>query len=223
MKVLVVDIGGTHIKMAIAGSRRVLKIDSGKDLTPARMVRGVLAATAGWTFDVVSIGYPGPVRDSRPVMEPHNLGKGWRRFDFDRAFGRPVRMVNDAAMQALGSFQGGRMLFLGLGTGMGSAVVDRGRVEPLELAHLPYHDDQTYEDVVGTRGLKRLGLKRWARHVGRVAELLRLALLCDYVVLGGGNVKRLTRLPPRCRRGNNVLAFRGGGRLWNPGPGTSLP
>ena len=215
MRVLVVDIGGTHVKIAIAGERLVVKLDSGLDLTPARMVAGVRAATASWRYDVVTIGYPGPVVKGRPRLEPHNLAPGWRRFDFAKAFGCPVRMVNDAAMQALGSYRGGRMLFLGLGTGMGSAVVDQGRIEPLELAHLPYREGKSYEDYLGTRGLERVGYKKWERHVATVAELLRLGLICDYVVLGGGNVRKLEVLPPLCRRGNNVLAFRGGGRMWD--------
>ncbi|MFN8572421.1 MAG: ROK family protein [Gemmatimonadaceae bacterium] len=214
MKVLVVDVGGTHIKISIAGSRSVRKLDSGPDLTAARMVRAVIPATVDWPHDVVSIGYPAPVRDGRPLHEPHNLGGGWRRFDFAKAFGCPVRIVNDAAMQALGSYQGGRMLFLGLGTGLGSAVIDHGRLEPLELAHLPYREGKSYEDYLGTRGLKRVGRSKWRRHVGTVAELLRAALICDYVVLGGGNVKQMDAMPPGCRRGNNANAFRGGGRLW---------
>lgn len=217
MRVLVVDVGGTHIKLAIAGTRRQLKIDSGPDLTAAQMVRAVLEATAGWSYDVVTIGYPGPVRDGKPMREPHNLGGGWTRFDFARGFGCPVRVVNDAAMQALGSFRGGRMLFLGLGTGLGSAVVDRGHVEPLELAHLPYRDGKSYEDYLGVRGLERLGRRKWERHVHRVAALLCAALLCDYVVLGGGNNRRLGRMPPHCRRGDNANAFRGGGRVWADG------
>lgn len=215
MRVLVVDVGGTHIKLAIAGTRRILKIDSGPDLTATRMVRDVLQATEGWTYDVVTIGYPGPVRHERPLEEPHNLGGGWRRCDFAKKFGKPVRIVNDAAMQALGSYQGGRMLFMGLGTGLGSAVIDHGRLEPLELAHLPYKDGLEYEDFLGTRGLKRLGRKQWRRQVGLVAELLRRALICDYVVLGGGNVKQMSKMPPHCRRGDNANAFRGGGRVWS--------
>jgi polyphosphate glucokinase len=178
------------------------------------MVRGVKAATRGWTYDVVSIGYPGPVRDDRPLREPHNLGRGWVRFDFARAFGTPVRMINDAAMQALGSYDGGRMLFLGLGTGLGSAVVDEGRVEPLEIAHLPYKKGRTYEDYLGERGLERLGRKGWESAVHRLVDALRDALLCDYVVLGGGNVKKLDTLPRKARRGDNANAFVGGVRLW---------
>ena len=214
MRVLVIDIGGTHVKLAIAGERRVVKTPSGKDLTPAVMVRRVLAATEGWEYDVVTIGYPGPVRKGRPAAEPVNIGKGWMRHDFQKAFGCPVRMINDAAMQALGSYRGGRMLFLGLGTGLGNAVVEGGRVEPMEVGHLPYREGKSFEDYLGVAGLERLGRRKWERHVHTVVEMLRQALLADYVVLGGGNVKKLTTLPPHCRRGDNRLAFRGGGRLW---------
>lgn len=213
-KVLVVDIGGTNIKIAMAGSRRVVKVESGKDLTPLTMVSRVLSATLGWTYDVVSIGYPGPVRGGKPAKEPVNLGRGWMRFDYADAFGVPVRIVNDAAMQAIGSYRGKRMLFLGLGTGLGTTIIDYGHLEPLELGHLPYRDGGSFEDHVGTRGMKRHGKRRWEQHVHTVVEILRNAMLCDYVVLGGGNVKQLTRIPAHCRQGNNALAFRGGGLLW---------
>jgi polyphosphate glucokinase len=214
VNVLVIDVGGTHVKLLATGKRTPLHFDSGPRLTPAVMVRETLAATKGWRFEGVTIGYPGPVRKGRPVAEPFNLGRGWRRFDFARAFGRRVRIVNDAAMQALGSYDGGRMLFLGLGTGLGSAVVEDGVVQPLELAHLPYREEKSFEDYLGIRGLERLGHHKWAKHVAIVAELLRNAVIADHVVLGGGNVRKLRRLPPHCRRGDNSNAFRGGFRVW---------
>jgi len=214
VNVLVIDVGGTHVKLLATGKRTPLRFDSGPRLTPAVMVRETLAATQGWRFEAVTIGYPGPVRKGRPVAEPFNLGRGWRRFDFARAFGRRVRIVNDAAMQALGSYDGGRMLFLGLGTGLGSAVVEDGVVQPLELAHLPYREGKSFEDYLGIRGLERLGHHKWAKHVAIVAELLRNAVIADHVVLGGGNVRKIGRLPPHCRRGDNSNAFRGGFRVW---------
>lgn len=213
-RILVVDVGGTHVKVAIAGERRVLKLPSGPSLTPAQMVKSVRAGTADWRYDVVTIGYPGPVRDGQPIRNPHNLGRGWTRFAYEEAFEHPVRLVNDAAMQAIGSYRGRRMLFLGLGTGLGSATVDATSVQPLELAHLPYREGKSYEDYLGVRGLQRLGARKWKRHVHHVTEILRVALLCDYVVLGGGNVKRLDELPPHAVRGSNLLAFRGGERVW---------
>lgn len=214
MRILVVDVGGTNVKVAGSWRRTPVKIPSGPTLTASKMVKGVLALTADWRYDVISIGYPAPVRAGRPIKEPHNLGGGWRRMDFERAFGKPVRVANDAAMQALGSYEGGRMLFLGLGTGLGSAIVDEGRLEPLELAHLPYRSGLSYEDYLGTRGIEANGRKRWARHVEIVTTLLREALLCDYVVLGGGNVNKLKKLPPKARRGGNTRAVEGGLRLW---------
>ena len=214
MKVLVIDVGGTNVKLLATGRRVPIKIASGPELTPAKMVKAVLEATAGWNYDVITIGYPGPVANGRPMRDPHNLAPGWRRFGFERAFGKPVRIVNDAAMQALGSYDGGRMLFLGLGTGLGSAVVDEGRLLPLELAHLPYREDRTFEDYLGVRGLERLGVEKWRKHVAKVAEMLRFAMVADHVVLGGGNVKKLPRMPKLCRRGNNRFAFRGGMRVW---------
>ncbi|HXS83408.1 MAG TPA: ROK family protein [Methylomirabilota bacterium] len=214
MNVLVIDVGGTHVKLLATGRRTPVKFDSGPHLTPAVMVRDTLTATAGWRYDRVSIGYPGPVRKGRPVAEPHNLGRGWRRFDFARAFRRRVRIVNDAAMQALGSYDGGRMLFLGLGTGLGTAVVEDHVVQSLELAHLPYREGKSFEDYLGVRGLERLGRHKWEKHVHIVSELLRAAVVADHVVLGGGNVKKLLKLPPHARRGDNANAFRGGMRLW---------
>ena len=214
VRVLVVDVGGTHVKVAGSWRRTPVKFDSGDTLTAAQMVKGVLALTEGWRYDVVTIGYPGPVRANRPLEEPHNLGGGWRRMNFERAFGKPVRVVNDAAMQALGSYAGGRMLFLGLGTGLGSAIVDDGRLEPLELAHLPYRKGRSYEEYLGAQGLRELGRRKWATHVAAITAMLRRALLCDYVVLGGGNVSKLATLPPHARRGSNERAIEGGIRLW---------
>ena len=218
MNELVIDDGGTHVKLLATGRRTPVKFDSGPHLTPAVMVRETLAATTGWRYEAVTIGYPGPVRKGRPVADPFNLGRGWRRFDFARAFQKRVVVVNDAAMQALGSYDGGRMLFLGLGTGLGTAVVEEGVVQPMELAHLPYRDGKSFEDYLGVRGLERLGHHKWAKHVGVVAEMLRAAVVADHVVLGGGNVRKLRRLPPHCRRGDNSNAFRGGFRVWETRP-----
>jgi predicted NBD/HSP70 family sugar kinase len=184
-------------------------------MTARAMVEAVKRLAPDWRYDVASIGYPGVVVHGRPIAEPHNLGAGWVGFDYDRAFGRPVRIVNDAAMQALGSYRRGRMLFLGLGTGLGSAMIIDGVLEPMELAHLPYKKGRTFEDYVGVRGLERLGTKRWRRHVADVAERLRAALEADEVVIGGGNAGRLKRLPDGVRRGSNRNAFIGGFRLWD--------
>ena len=213
-KVLVVDVGGSHVKAQASGRRTVAKVDSGLDLTPRRMVDRVLAVTAGWRYDVVSIGYPGAVVAGRITREPHNLGRGWTRFDFARAFGRPVRIINDAAMQAIGSYRGKRMLFLGLGTGLGTTLIRDRIVIPLEIAHLPYEDGETYEDVVGDAGLKRIGVRRWRKHVANVVELMMNAVIADYTVLGGGNVRLLPTLPRNTRRGANANAISGGVRLW---------
>ena len=214
-KVLVVDVGGTHVKLLAAGQSEPIKIESGPTMTAEKMVQVVRKATRGWDFDRITLGYPGPVINGRPLREPHNLGDGWMGFDFAKAFGCPVKMINDAAMQALGSYQGGRMLFLGLGTGLGSAMIVDGFLEPMELAHLPYRKGKTYEDYLGLRGLERLGKKKWRRHVATVVEKLRDALEADYVVLGGGNNKKLKELPPNSRLGNNENAFRGGFRVWD--------
>jgi polyphosphate glucokinase len=215
MKILVIDVGGTHVKVLASGRRVPLKFASGATLTPRRMVTEVKRLAEGWRYDAVSIGYPGAVMHGRPVHEPHNLGPGWVGFDFRRAFGKPVRMANDAAMQALGSYRGGRMLFLGLGTGLGSALVIDGLVEPMELAHLPYKKGRTFEDYVGLRGLERLGKKKWRRAVEEVAVRLKYALQAEDLVLGGGNAKLLKTLPPDARLGNNANAFVGGFRLWD--------
>lgn len=214
--VLVVDVGGSHVKAQASGRRTMAKVDSGPDLTPRQMVDRVLDATDGWRYGAVSIGYPGPVVRGRITREPYNLGRGWTRFDFERAFDRPVRLINDAAMQAIGSYQGKRMLFLGLGTGLGTTLIRDRVVIPLEIAHLPYLDGETYEDVVGDAGLKRLGVRRWRRHVATIVELMMNAVVADYTVLGGGNVRLLPALPPHARRGANANAFRGGVRLWEP-------
>jgi len=216
MKILVIDVGGNNVKVSISARKgEPLKVPSGPEMTAARMAAAVKKATAGWVYDAVSIGYPGPVRDNRPLKEPANLGSGWTGFDYAAGFGMPVRMINDAAMQALGSYEGGRMLFIGLGTGMGSAMVVEGIVQPMELAHLPYRKG-TFEDYVGRRGLKALGKKKWQGHVRRVLDLLHAALLPDYVVLGGGKADEIGALPPYARLGQNDNAFRGGFLLWEP-------
>lgn len=213
-KVLVIDVGGTHIKVLATGHKSARKILSGPSMTPGQMVEQVKRVTKDWNFDVVSMGYPGPVVHGRPLREPSNLGGGWVGFNFRKAFGVPVKIINDAAMQALGSYAGGRMLFLGLGTGLGSAMVVNGIMEPMELAHLPYKKGKTYEDYVGARGLKRLGKKKWRKQVAEVIQILREALEAEYVVLGGGNSRKLKKLPPNTRLGDNRNAFSGGFRLW---------
>ncbi|MDB4917095.1 MAG: hypothetical protein JWM95_4739 [Gemmatimonadetes bacterium] len=214
MKILVIDVGGTHVKLLASGRRTPLKLPSGPDLTPRQMVASVLEATAAWSYEVISIGYPGPVEDNKPIADPINLGKGWVKFDFRKAFKRPVRIMNDAAMQALGSYEGGRMLFMGLGTGLGTALVRDGVVIPLEIAHLPYHKGNSYEHYLGNAGMKSEGYRKWAKHVETVSALLLAALTSDYVVLGGGNARLLKALPPNARLGNNLNAFVGGYRLW---------
>ncbi len=213
-KVLVVDVGGTHIKVLATGQREPRKIPSGPHMTARKMVQQVKQSAKDWKYDVVSIGYPGPVILGRPLREPYNLGGGWVGFDFRKSFGRAVRLINDAAMQAIGSYRGGRMLFLGLGTGLGSAMIVDGVLEPMELAHLPYKKGRTYEDYLGLRGLQRLGRKKWQRKVIRITEELKEALGADCVVLGGGNAKRLKKLPANSRLGDNRNAFLGGFRLW---------
>ena len=203
----------THVKMLATGQKEPRKFVSGPKLTARQMVAGVRRLARGWKHDVVSIGYPGPVLRGRPVAEPHNLGRGWVGFDFEKAFGCPVKLLNDAAMQALGSYKHGKMLFLGLGTGLGSALVVEGVVEPMELGHLPYKRG-VYEDYVGIRGLEKHGKRKWRRHVADVVALLIAALEPDDVVIGGGNAKELKELPPGCRAGDNANAFLGGFRLW---------
>jgi polyphosphate glucokinase len=220
MDVLVVDVGGTHVKILATGKLEKREFPSGPKLTPQQMVSQVQRLAEGWSYDVVSVGYPGPVLHNRPVADPQNLGRGWMGFDFKAAFGRPVKVINDAAMQALGSYKGGKMLFLGLGTGLGSTLIVDGIVEPMELAHLPYKKG-AYEDYVGLRGLERLGKKRWRKHVFDVVDRLVAALEPDDVVLGGGNVKLLQTLPPLCRVGDNANAFKGGFRMWEEGRGSA--
>lgn len=212
-RVLVIDVGGTHVKLYLSGRSEARRFVSGRSLTAAKMVATTRRMTRDWHYDAVSIGYPGPVLHGRAVAEPHNLARGWLGYNFRKAFGCPVQLVNDAALQALGSYRAGKMLFLGLGTGLGSALVIDGAVAPMELAHLPYRK-RTYEDYVGLRGLRRLGKKKWRRHVEAVVESLIAALEADEVVLGGGNIKHLKTVPPRCRLGSNANAFLGGLRLW---------
>jgi polyphosphate glucokinase len=214
VKILVIDIGGTHVKALATGQKIKREFASGPNLTPKRMVTKVRKLVADWKYDAISIGFPGPVVGNRPIAEPWNLGRGWVGFNFGTAFRRPVKVVNDAAMQALGSYQHGKMLFLGLGTGLGSAMVVEGIIEPMELAHLPFRK-ATFEDYVGLRGLTKHGRKKWRRLVGEVMERLRAALEPDEVVLGGGNVHELKKMPPGCRAGDNSDAFRGGFRLWH--------
>jgi polyphosphate glucokinase len=213
MKVLVIDVGGSNVKILATGQAEPRKFASGPTLTPGQMVAGVKKLARGWTYAAIAIGYPGVVARGRPIIEPYNLAKGWVGFDYRAAFRQPVKIVNDAAMQALGSYKGGMMLFLGLGTGLGSALVVDGVLEPLELGHLPYKQG-TYEDYVGLRGLEKRGKKKWRKHVAEMVEALAAALEPDDVVLGGGNVKRLKELPPGCRMGSNANAFLGGFRLW---------
>jgi polyphosphate glucokinase len=214
MNVLVVDVGGTNVKILATGQSEPRRFPSGPTLSPDAMVAGVTKLAEDWKYDVVSIGYPGRIVRGKILAEPHNLAPGWVAFDFQAAFGRPVKLINDAAMQAFGSYQGGLLLFLGLGTGLGSAVVADGVIVPMELAHLPYRKG-TYEDYVGRRGLKRMGKKKWARHVAIIVGRLLAALHPDDIVLGGGNTKKLTALPPGCRAGENANAFAGGFRLWD--------
>jgi predicted NBD/HSP70 family sugar kinase len=214
MKTLVIDVGGTNVKVLATGHKIEIKIPSGPKMTAAKMVASVKKATTGWKYDTVSIGYPGPVVHGCPVREPFNIGGGWVGFHFHKAFGHPVKIINDAAMQALGSYAGGRMLFLGLGTGLGSALIVDGVLEPMELAHLPYRHGKTYEDILGIAGLERLGKKKWRHAVGEIVAELRAAMQADYIVLGGGNARRIKKLPPNTLLGDNANAFRGGFRLW---------
>ena len=217
LRIMAIDVGGSHVKCLLQGRRKPLKFRSGPRLTPRQMVQQVLELTAIWRFDAVSIGYPGVVRHGVIAVEPHNLGRGWVGFDFEAAFKRPVRVVNDAAMQALGAYRGRRMLFLGLGTGLGSTLIVEGVVAAMELGHLPYRNGRDFEHHVGEHARKRRGNKHWRREVAQVVKDLRDALLPDYVVLGGGNVNHLRRLPPQTRRGGNADAFAGGFRLWKAG------
>lgn len=217
MKILVIDVGGTHVKALASGADVPRRIDSGPRMTAAKMVAAVKRETKGWSYDRISMGYPGLVLHGRIAAEPRNLAPGWLGFDFTKAFGHPVRIVNDAAMQALGSYEGGRMLFLGLGTGLGSAMIVDGDIEPMELAHLPYKKGRTYEEYVGARGLERLGKRRWRKHTLAAIEALRAALEPDTVVVGGGNAKKLGRFADGMRLGDNAKAFAGGFALWKTG------
>ena len=216
MNVLAVDVGGTHVKFLVTGHDEPQKFVSGKELGPKQMVATVKKLAVNWPYEVVSIGYPGPILHGHIINDPYNLGPGWVGFDFEKEFGCPVKLMNDAAMQALGSYEGRKMLFLGLGTGLGSAMVIEGIVEPMELAHLPYKKG-TYEDYVGLRGLKKYGKKKWRRHVEDIVAHFVKAMEPDEVVLGGGNVKHIKHMPPHCRAGSNANAFLGGFRLWDHG------
>jgi polyphosphate glucokinase len=224
MKVLVIDIGGTHIKVASSDNLVPIKIVSGPTMNATQMVQQVLAATVAWDYDVVSIGYPGPVSHDRPIAEPHNLAPGWIDFPYKKEFGKPIRFINDAAMQALGGFRGGRMLFLGIGTGLGSALVVDGTVISLELAHLPYKNGKTYEEYIGLGGLQRRGKKRWRKSVLDVIAVLRAAFVADYILLGGGNAKLMKDLPEGVIVGANANAVAGGIKLWEtPGVPSDTP
>ena len=212
--VLSIDIGGSHVKVLTSAGGEERRADSGSGLTPQQMIETVKKLADGLPYDVISMGYPGPVRDNKPLKDPFNLGKGWAGYDFAAQFGKPVKIVNDAMMQAIGSYEGGRMLFLGLGTGLGAAMVLVNVAQPMELAHLPYRKGGSFEDYIGERGLEKRGKKKWRKHVFDVVDRLRAALQPDYVVIGGGNVDKLDVLPPDCRRGDNTRAFEGGFRLW---------
>jgi len=214
LRILAIDLGGTHVKVRLSGQSEERKMASGPRMTPAKMVQAVQSLARGWRYDRISLGYPGVVWHGKPFVEPRNLGKGWVGFDLQKAFGQPVRVINDAAMQAIGGYEGGRMLFLGLGTGLGTALILDYVVEATELAHLPYKKGRTYEEYLGKDGLRRLGRKKWERAVFDVTERLRTAFEVDYVVIGGGNAVKLKHLPPSARLGDNAKAFAGGFRLW---------
>ncbi len=213
-KVLVIDVGGTNVKLLATGQKEPRKYPSGPTMTPRKMVQLVKKSVSDWKFDCISLGYPGPIINGHPLREPHNLGCGWVGFNFQKAFGCPVKILNDAAMQAVGSYKGGRMLFLGLGTGLGSAMIVDGILQPMELAHLTYKNGKSYEDYLGLRGLERMGKKKWRKCVAKITKQLKIALEAEYVVLGGGNSKKLKELPPGARLGSNDNAFLGGFRMW---------
>jgi predicted NBD/HSP70 family sugar kinase len=217
--ILVVDIGGSHVKFRIGPHGAIGEFESGPSMTPGRMTRRLRKLLAQHRYDVVSMGYPGLVFHGRIAANPHNLGRGWVGYDFAAALGRPVRLINDAAMQAIGSYHGGRMLFLGLGTGLGATLIVDGVVEPTEVGHMPYKHGRTFEDYVGEKGRQRLGNRRWRKAVRKVIKDLNVAFEADYVVLGGGNARRLKKLPRGVRLGGNLHAFAGGLRLWDPHSG----
>jgi glucose-6-phosphate isomerase len=214
MRIMVLDVGGTHVKVGFSDRKGEIRIASGARMTPEKMLKKLSRTLHGSRYGAVSIGYPGLVVHGRIAAEPFNLGRGWVGFNFSKALGAPTRIVNDAAMQALGSYHGGRMLLLGLGTGLGSAMIVDGQIQPMELAHLPYKKGRTYEEVVGDAARRKLGRKKWQREVFAVTKALTKALEPDYVVLGGGNERRLTKLPPGAERGDNLNAIVGGVRLW---------
>ncbi|MGA3170401.1 MAG: ROK family protein [Chthoniobacteraceae bacterium] len=218
-RILIIDAGGSHIKLILTGMKDRVKFQSGRSFTPRQLIAGIRKHTAGWDFDAVSLGLPIPIVNNKPVREPNNLGRGWLRFDFPAAFGKPVKLINDAAMQALGSYEGGRMLFIGLGTGLGSAMILDNIVIPLELSEMTYAPRRTFEHMVGREGRKRLGDKKWEAAVHHIVAVLRAAFVTDYIVIGGGNARRLERLPKGARLGNNRNAFLGGLRLWGQSPG----
>jgi polyphosphate glucokinase len=215
MNILGVDIGGSNLKFRTQQQDEITKVPSGPKMTPELMMKAIKAHTAGWNYDHVSIGFPGPVIHDKPLLEPHNLGKGWVHFDFKKAFdNKPLKFLNDAAMQALGSYKGGRMLYLGLGTGLGSAMVVDGTVQAMELAHLPWKKGKSYEDYLGKAGLNRDGRKAWEKNVKKVVDLMSHAMETDYVVLGGGNAKLIQELPRKVFLGSNDNAFKGAFMLW---------
>ncbi len=220
LRILTIDVGGSHVKSRLSGHQEVRVFVSGPSMTAAKMVAGVHKMTGDWTYDAVSIGYPGVVVHGKIAAEPHNLGRGWVGFDFRKAFAHPTKIINDAAMQAIGSYEGGRMLFLGLGTGLGTAMIVDGIVESMELAHLTFKKGKTYEAYVGDQGRRRLGAKKWRKAVNQVIEQLSGALEADYVVLGGGNSRKLKKLPKNTRLGSNDFAFLGGVRMWRTTPGS---
>ena len=221
-KILAIDVGGSNVKVMISRAQR-RKFTSGPEMTPRELVAQLKSLLRGWTFDAIAMGFPAPVRDGRIMTEPKHLGAGWRRFNFEKSLGKPVRIINDAAMQALGSYRGRRMLFLGLGTGLGSTLIWKNNVLPLELGDLPYGNDHIIEDYLGKSGLKELGEEQWEAEVLRAVVLLKKSLIADYVVLGGGSAKKLDRLPKGVERGHNRNAFLGGVRLWQTDPHTRRP
>jgi predicted NBD/HSP70 family sugar kinase len=223
MKILVLDVGGTHVKMRLSEQEEVRKFDSGHLMSPQQMIDAVRANTKDWPYDVVAIGFPAPIINGKIAKEPVNIGPGWVGFNLEAGLGKPVRVINDAALQALGGYEGGRMLFLGLGTGLGTTLIVDNVVVGLELGHLPYRKDKEFEEYVGVAALERLGKKKWQTYVFDVVARLKAAMVADYILLGGGNVKKLTELPPGSRRGDNSHAFIGGERLWRTQPGVNSP